>query len=137
MRPIGAAMLPTACHVTSADRMAYCGWYQRLRDSKIETGANYQIRTGRLIRTGSVRGSRKPRPVYYYSQNLLAGGLNEQVYRLNPGFKCFVEQSGLPFAPQSEFKKANLDSRQGLYELLAEMFWELEVMARIKEGSDY
>jgi len=74
---------------------------------------------------------------HYYSQNLLAGSLNEQAYQLNPGFKRFVEQSGLPFAPQSEFKKANLDSRQDLYGLLAEMIWDPEVLARIKEGSDH
>ena len=62
---------------------------------------------------------------------------NEQAYRLNPGFKRFVDQSGLPFAPRSKFKKVNLDSRQDLYGLLAEMIWDPEVMARIKEGSDH
>ena len=74
---------------------------------------------------------------HYYSQNLLAGSLNEQAYRLNPGFKRFVEESGLPFAPQSEFKKINLDARQGLYGLLAEMIWDPGVMVRIKEGSGH
>ena len=60
---------------------------------------------------------------YYISQNLLAASLHEQAYERNPGFKQFIERSGLPFHPHLEFKKADLDARQKLYQLLAERIW--------------
>ena len=48
----------------------------------------------------------------YDSQNLLARSLHENAYHHNPGFKRFLDQTGLPFRPHPEFKKADLDARQ-------------------------
>jgi len=60
---------------------------------------------------------------HYAGQNLLAKSLHESAYDHNPGFKRFIEESGLPFRPHAEFKKADLDARQELYRHLAERIW--------------
>ena len=60
---------------------------------------------------------------HYLKENLLAQSLHEKAYENNPGFKQFIERSGLPFCPHSEFKKSDLDARQKLYQLLAEQIW--------------
>ena len=60
---------------------------------------------------------------HYLRQNLLAASLHERAYEHNPGFLRFIEQSGLPFRPHPEFKKADLDARQELYRRLAEQIW--------------
>jgi hypothetical protein len=60
---------------------------------------------------------------HYFSQNLLARSLNEQAYDHNPGFKKFIGESGLQFQAHAEFKKADLDARQALYQKLAERIW--------------
>jgi hypothetical protein len=46
---------------------------------------------------------------HYNTQNLLARSLHPQCYEHNPGFLRFKEQSGLPFAPLVQFKKADLE----------------------------
>ncbi len=61
--------------------------------------------------------------IHYDSQNLLARSLNENAYDHNPGFRRFVEQSGLPFRPHATFRKADLDARQELYRQLAGHIW--------------
>ena len=61
--------------------------------------------------------------VHYDSQNLLARSLNENAYDHNPGFRRFLEQSGLPFRAHAEFRKADLDDRQELYGQLADYIW--------------
>lgn len=61
--------------------------------------------------------------VHYDSQNLLARSLDPNAYDHNQGFRRFVEQSGLPFRPHAEFRKADLDDRQELYGLLADYIW--------------
>ena len=61
--------------------------------------------------------------VHYDSQNLLARSLHENAYEHNPGFRRFVESTGLPFRPHSAFSKADLDERQELYRQLAERIW--------------
>lgn len=71
---------------------------------------------------------------YYYGQNLLAQSLNEQTYRHNPGFVRFVEETQLPFAPMTDFKKADLDSRQTLYANLAELVWNPDRLKVIADG---
>jgi hypothetical protein len=63
---------------------------------------------------------------HYFGQNLLAQSLNEQAYAHNPGFRSFIEQSGLPFGPHPQFKKADIEERQLLYELLAEEVWSAD-----------
>ncbi len=59
----------------------------------------------------------------YFGQNLLAKSLNEQCYRNNPSFLAYVFRSGLPFKPHPTFKKADLDDRQHLYQLICEEIW--------------
>ena len=61
--------------------------------------------------------------VHYDSQNLLARSLHENAYDHNPGFRRFLERSGLPFRAHTEFRKADLDDRQELYGQLAEYIW--------------
>jgi hypothetical protein len=60
---------------------------------------------------------------HYAGQNLLARSLHERAYDHNPGFKRFIEASGLPFRAHAEFRKADLDARQVLYQRLAERIW--------------
>lgn len=71
---------------------------------------------------------------YYYSQNLLAQSLHEKAYELDPGFRRFIEKSGLEFRPHSDFKKADLDARQELYRNLAEQIWDPEELRRELTG---
>jgi hypothetical protein len=63
---------------------------------------------------------------HYLSQNLLALSLHEQAYEHNPGFLRFLKESGLPFRPHPEFRKADLEERQALYQRLAEQIWNPE-----------
>lgn len=63
---------------------------------------------------------------HYAGQNLLAKSLHEGAYDHNPGFKRFIQESGLPFRAHAEFKKADLDARQTLYRKLAERIWNPE-----------
>jgi uncharacterized protein with ParB-like and HNH nuclease domain len=60
---------------------------------------------------------------HYISQNLLARSLHPRCYQHNPGFLRFVQESGLPFQPHEQFKKADLDARQDLFRQLAEKIW--------------
>jgi hypothetical protein len=60
---------------------------------------------------------------HYLKENLLAQSLHERAYDHNPGFKRFIQVSGLSFQPLKEFKQADLDTRQTLYENLAELIW--------------
>ena len=63
---------------------------------------------------------------HYLSQNLLACSLHEQAYVRNPGFRRFIDESGLSFQPHAIFKKKELDARQDLYRRLAERIWDPE-----------
>jgi len=65
---------------------------------------------------------------HYVGQNLLARSLHEKAYDHNPGFLRFIERSGLPFRPHAQFKKADLDARQALYQRLAERIWDPAVL---------
>lgn len=69
---------------------------------------------------------------HYLEQNLLARSLHEQAYEHNPGFLRFIRQSGLPFRPHEEFRKADLDQRQELYRKIAELIWAPE---RLQEAA--
>lgn len=71
---------------------------------------------------------------HYYGQNLLAQSLNSQCYDHNPGFLRYKERSGLPFQPHKEFKKADLDARQKLYQKIAEEIWNPERLNRFVES---
>ncbi len=65
----------------------------------------------------------KKKREHYLKQNLLAQSLHEKAYEHNPGFLRFVKTSKLPFQSHVEFKKADLDERQKLYQKLAEQIW--------------
>jgi hypothetical protein len=60
---------------------------------------------------------------HYVGQNLLARSLHGRAYEHNPGFLRFVEESHLSFRAHAEFRKADLDARQVLYQRLAERIW--------------
>ena len=60
---------------------------------------------------------------HYLGQNLLARSLHEDAYERDPGFKQFITRSGLPIRPHEQFRKADLDARQKLYQRLAEQIW--------------
>ena len=61
---------------------------------------------------------------HYDAQNLLARSLHPSCYRRNPGFKRFRKETGLPFRSHTEFRKADLDARQKLYQGIAERVWD-------------
>ena len=67
---------------------------------------------------------------HYFSQNLLAQSLHENAYQHNPGFRRFIDQTGLPFQSHAEFKKSDMEARQDLYLKLAEQIWNLENLRR-------
>jgi len=67
---------------------------------------------------------------HYDSQNLLARSLHPNCYERNPGFMRFVRESGLPFRPHEQFKKADLDERCELYRRIAELVWNPEDLLR-------
>jgi len=67
---------------------------------------------------------------HYAGQNLLAKSLHELAYDHNPGFLRFIEDSGLEFRPHGEFKRADLDARQQIYQRLAELIWNPDRLAR-------
>lgn len=71
---------------------------------------------------------------HYLKQNLLAQSLHEDAYALDPGFRRFVRDSGLPFKAHEEFKKADLDARQDLYRRLAEVIWSPDRLAEEAES---
>ncbi len=60
---------------------------------------------------------------HYNSQNLLARSLHDKAYDHNPGFRRFLETSGLKFQSHAQFKRGDLDQRQTLYQQLAEQIW--------------
>lgn len=72
---------------------------------------------------------------HYLTQNLLAKSLHPQCYEHNPGFLRFIEETGLPFRAYSEFNKAQMDERQELYRLIAEMIWRPEILNMELDGS--
>jgi hypothetical protein len=74
---------------------------------------------------------------HYRGQNLLAQSLHPLAYEHDPGFRKLRDESGLPFTPHADFKKADLDDRQRLYQRLAERIWDSENILRVAgvEGS--
>lgn len=67
---------------------------------------------------------------HYVTQNLLAKSLHEIAYDHNPGFVRFIAETGLPFRAHPQFKKADLDARQQLYQRLAEEIWSPDVISK-------
>jgi hypothetical protein len=79
---------------------------------------------------GDLRYAEKREHYLGQGGNLLARSLHERAYDHNPGFKRFIQESRLPFRPHSEFKKADLDARQQLYQELAEQIWNPDRIAK-------
>lgn len=69
------------------------------------------------------------REIYAEQNLLLAQSLHDFSYDPNSGFQKFsrfqdfIAESGLPFHPHAEFRRADLDMRQQLYQQLAEQIW--------------
>jgi hypothetical protein len=102
--------------------------------------AEYRNRIGGLLLLPkSFNASYGDRPYvdkreHYFGQNLLAQSLHDKAYEHNPGFTRFREESGLPFKAHPEFRKAELDERQMLYQRLAEQIWSPENILRAAEA---
>ncbi len=62
--------------------------------------------------------------VQYFEQNILAQSLNPNKYHNNPGFIHFMENSGLPFKPYTEFKRDSVAERADLYRQILLWNWQ-------------
>ena len=60
---------------------------------------------------------------HYYGQNVLAQSLNIKKYENNPGFRKFLERSGLPFGGYEDFTKASIEERTDLYRKILLWNW--------------
>lgn len=61
---------------------------------------------------------------HYFGQNVLAKSLHPQAYEHHPGFDRLRQTYGLAFEPYpSAFTKDDVDSRQVLYQQLADVVW--------------
>ena len=60
-------------------------------------------------------------------RNLLARSLVTQPADI-PGFREFVRESGLPFEPCDDFRKANLETREKLYQELGRRIWSMDTI---------
>lgn len=65
---------------------------------------------------------------HYYGQNLLAKTLSPNCYEKNPNFLRYRDESGLPFQAHEHFKTFDLDSRQVLYQQIAEQVWHPDLL---------
>ncbi|MDE0015407.1 MAG: DUF262 domain-containing protein, partial [Candidatus Poribacteria bacterium] len=72
---------------------------------------------------------------HYLEENLLAQSLHERTYERNTDFRKFIEKSRLLFSACPNFKKANLDDRQRLYQQLARRIWNPERL-RVPHGEE-
>ena len=63
---------------------------------------------------------------HYIKENLLVKSLCPLAYENNPNFKRLISEHALPFEAHDEFKKADLEARQGLYQAICEDIWTLK-----------
>ena len=56
-------------------------------------------------------------------------GAEIETFNSNDRFRRFIDESGLPLRAHAEFQKADLDTRQVLYQRLAERIWSLKRLA--------
>ena len=61
---------------------------------------------------------------HYQKENLLARSLCAIAYKNNPNFTKWFASRGLPFRAHDEFKKADIDLRQALYQKICEDIWQ-------------
>ncbi len=71
----------------------------------------------------------------YLRNNLLAQSLHEKCYEKNPDFLTFTRDSELPFMPHTQFKKADMDQRQALYQEICERIWDPAILAQDADRS--
>ena len=71
---------------------------------------------------------------HYRGQNLLPQTLCADTYDRNPGFKRFLQSSGLDFRAHHQFKKADIEERTRLYQKLAEMIWDPSLLLKDAES---
>ena len=71
----------------------------------------------------------------YLKENLLAKSLHERTYGRNRRFREFIQSSRLLFRPCPDFKRADLDDRQKLYQQLAKRIWNPERL-RVPHGEE-
>ena len=62
--------------------------------------------------------------VQYFEQNILAQSLNGNKYHNNPGFKAFMESSGLPFKSYQSFARNSINERADLYRRILYWNWQ-------------
>lgn len=67
----------------------------------------------------------------YFQHNVLARSLNAKAYQNNPGFRRFLDATGLPFKAVTQFNKAELEARQRLYSDIAKRIWDPAWIDRI------
>jgi hypothetical protein len=60
---------------------------------------------------------------HYNVQNLLARSLDKQCYQNNPGFRQFVDRTGLPFRSYDAFTAEAILDRGKLYAQIAQHIW--------------
>lgn len=60
---------------------------------------------------------------HYNAQNLLARSLNSECYKNNPGFRQFLDRTGLPFTSYDDFTAQAVLDRGALYSRVAQHIW--------------
>jgi hypothetical protein len=63
---------------------------------------------------------------HYIKENLLVKSLCPLAYVNNPNFKKLISEHALPFEAHEDFKKANVEARQALYQAICEEIWTLK-----------
>ena len=65
----------------------------------------------------------KDKHKHYVKENLLVQSLTPLAYENNPNFLNMIRNTKLPFKAHEEFNKADIESRQKLYQLICEHIW--------------
>ena len=90
---------------------------------------NYRNRLGDLVLlprgTNQSYGDQpyEQKKAHYVKENLLVKSLCPLVYENNPNFLKLQTVLELPFRPHETFKKEDVETRQGLYQLICERIW--------------
>lgn len=67
----------------------------------------------------------------YSGMNILAQTLTESFYENNPQLVSFIDEEDVPLIPISVFNKAAMESRLGLYKVIAKKIWSLEAIRNL------
>ena len=63
---------------------------------------------------------------HYVKENLLVKSLHELTYQNNPNFVKMAQELKLPFQAHPEFKKADIEARHKLYQVICERIWAFD-----------